>query len=102
MLQCHFSLDSLFFVQLIDEISQAPSTLSFLDKRFRKKARMERGVAFSSTWETRNLNQVYVQESLGRFLAAEKIIKRTNSFVTLHFALKWPQRIINRNPSSLP
>ena len=88
MLQCHFSLDSLFFVQLIDEISQAPSTLSFLDKRFRKKARMERGVAFSSTWETRNLNQVYVQESLGRFLAAEKIIKKNEFFCHFAFFVK--------------
>ena len=102
MLQCHFSLDSLFFVQLIDEISQAPSTLSFLDKRFRKKARMERGVAFSSTWETRNLNQVYVQESLGRFLAAEKIIKQNEFFCHFAFFVKMAQRIINRNPSSLP
>ena len=43
-----------FFVQLIGEISQAPSTLSFLDKRFRRTRERD-------TWENQVIQEILIK-----------------------------------------
>jgi len=67
-----------FFVQLIGEISQAPSTLSFLDKRFRRTRERERHLG--KPGNPRNLNQVHFHCLLNCLVRAKESKRVTKCY----------------------